>query len=131
LKGKPESALLHNEVSTSELWHRRLDHLHCRALPILSKMVTRLPELLDQNEGVCKGYALGKNSRKKFPNINNRVEGILDIIHLDVCGNMSTPSIGNFLYYATFIDDYFIKTWIYMLKSKDEVFDLSLLNSRP
>ena len=49
-----------------------------RALPILSKMVTRLPELLDQNEGVCKGCALGKNSRKKFPNSNSRAEGILD-----------------------------------------------------
>jgi len=72
---------------------------------------------------VCKGCALGKNSRKKFPNSNSRAEGILDIIHSNVCGNMSTPAIGNFLYYATFIDDYSRKTWIYMLKSKDEVFD--------
>ena len=72
LKGKPVSALLHKEVSTSELWHRRHAHLHYRALPILSKMVTGLPELLDQNEGVCKGCALGKNSRKKFPNSNNK-----------------------------------------------------------
>lgn len=79
LKGKLERSLVHNEVSTSELWHKRLAHLHYRALPILSKMVTRLPELLDQNEGVCKGCALGKNSRKKFPNSNSRAEGILDI----------------------------------------------------
>ena len=53
LKGKPERTLLHNEVSTSELWHGRLAHLHYRALPILSKMVTGLPELQNQNEGVC------------------------------------------------------------------------------
>ena len=86
-------------------------------------MVTRLLELLDWNECVCKGCALGKNLRKMFPNSNNRVEGILDIIHSDVCGKMSTPAIGNFLYYATFIDDYSRKTWIYMLKSKDEVFN--------
>ena len=72
LKGKPERALLHNEVSTSKMWHRRLAHLHYRALPILSKMVTGLQELQDQNEGVGKGCALGKNSRKKFPNSNRR-----------------------------------------------------------
>ena len=70
-----------------------------------------------------KACALGKNSRKKFPNSNNRVEGILDIIHSDVCGKMSTPAIGNFLYYTTFIDDFSRKTWIYFLKTKDEVFN--------
>ena len=85
-------------------------------------MVKGLPDLQVQNEGVCKGCALGKNSRK-FPSSNSRAEGILDIIHSDVCGKMSTPSIGNYLYYATFIDDYSRKTWIYMLKSKNEVFD--------
>jgi len=85
--------------------------------------VTGLPDLQIQNEGVCKGCALGKNSRKKFPSSNNRAEGILDIIHSDVCCKMSTPSIGNYFYYATFIDDYSRKTWIYLLKTKDEVFD--------
>ena len=123
LKGKPICALLHNEVSSSELWHRRLAHLHYKALPLLSKMVTGLPELVNHNEGVCKGCALGKNSRKKFPKSNSKAEGILDIIHSDVCGKMSTPASGNLLYYATFIDDHSRKTWIYLLNSKDEVFD--------
>ena len=86
-------------------------------------MVTGLLDLQIQNEGVCKGCALGKNSRKKFPNSNSRAEGIMEIIHSDVCGKISTPAIGNFLYYATFIDDYYRKTWIYMLKHKDGVFD--------
>jgi len=123
LKGHPEKALVHNEVSSSELWHKRLAHLHYRALPILSKMVTGLPDMQDQNEGVCKGCALRKNSRKKFPSSDSRAEGILDIIHFDVCGKMIVPSLGNFLYYVTFIDDYSRKTWIYLLKSKDEVFN--------
>jgi len=123
LKGHPEKVLLHNGVSTSEVWHRRISHLHYRALPILSKMLTRLLDLQVQNEGVRKGCALGKNSRKKFPSNNRRVEGILDIIHSDVCGKMSTTAIGNYLYYSTFIDDYSRMTWIYLLKTKDAVFD--------
>ena len=34
---------------------------------------------------------------------------------------MSTLSGGE--YFVTFIDDHFRKTWIYFLKTKDEVFD--------
>ena len=122
LKGKSNQALVHS-INPCELWHRRFAHIHYKALPVVSKMVKGLPDLQIQNEGVCKGCALGKKSRKKFPNNNNRAEGILDIIHSDVYGKMSTPSIRNYLYYATFIDDYSRKTLIYLLKTKDEVFD--------
>ena len=33
-------------------------------------------------------------------------------------------SLGGYLYYLTFTDDYSRKTWIYFLKKKDEVFSL-------
>jgi transposase InsO family protein len=35
---------------------------------------------------------------------------------------MSVGSLGGSLYYVTFIDDYSRKTWLYLLKSKDEIF---------
>ena len=44
LKGHPEQALIHDIVETNELWHRRLAHVHYRALPIASKAVEGLPE---------------------------------------------------------------------------------------
>ena len=47
----------------------------------------------------------------------------MDIIHSDVCGQMTMPSLGNFVYYVFFIYDYYTKTWIYFLKEKDEVFN--------
>jgi transposase InsO family protein len=35
---------------------------------------------------------------------------------------MPSSSISGYVYYVSFIDDYSRKTWIYFLKSKDEVF---------
>ena len=36
---------------------------------------------------------------------------------------MKTTSLRGYVYYASFIDDYSRKTWIYFLKNKDEVFE--------
>ena len=45
LKGQPEQALVHDSIEPSELWHRRLVHVHYRALLIESKAVLGLPEI--------------------------------------------------------------------------------------
>jgi hypothetical protein len=92
-------------------------------LPVLSKMVTGLLDMQVEHDGVCKGCAFGKNVKGSFPSIDNRSKGIMDIINSDVCRQMTVPSPGNFLYYAIFIDDFSLKTWIYFLKEKDEVFN--------
>jgi hypothetical protein len=85
-------------------------------------MVEGISELKSTHEGICKGCALGNNIKKPFPRSNNRSKEILDLIHSDVCGPMPIKSLGGALYYLTFIDDYSRKTWLYLLKSKDEVF---------
>ena len=57
LKGQLEQALVHDSMEPSELWHRRLAHVHYKALPIASKAITVLPEIQMKHEGICKGYA--------------------------------------------------------------------------
>jgi transposase InsO family protein len=59
---------------------------------------------------------------KSLPNSNSRSKGILDLIHSDICGSMSSPSLNGCLYYAIFIDDFSRKSWIYFLKAKNETF---------
>jgi hypothetical protein len=121
-KGHSDSALVHNTVNLSELWHRRFAHLHYKALPIVSKMVTGLPEIQVDHEGTCKGCAQGKNVKNLFPSNDNKAKGVLDIVHSDVCGPMSATSLSEYVYYVSFIDDLSRRTWIYFLKSKGEVF---------
>jgi len=45
LKGHSNSAMVHGIVNPSELWHRRFPHLHYKALLVVRKMVTCLPEI--------------------------------------------------------------------------------------
>jgi hypothetical protein len=117
-----DEALIHDEVNPSEIWHRRYAHLNYQALPFLEKMVEGIPKLQYTHEGICKGCALGKNVKKPFSSRNNRSKEILDLMHSDVCGPMPIKSLGGSLYYVIFIDDYSRKTWLYLLKTKDEVF---------
>jgi hypothetical protein len=118
-----EEALVHDEVNPNELWHRRYTHINYQALPFLKNMVEGIPELQSTHEGICKGCALGKNIKKPFPRSNNRSKEILDLIHSYVCGPMPVRSLGGSLYYVIFINDYSRKTWLYLLKTKDEVFN--------
>ena len=66
-----------------------------------------------------KECAKGKNTKNPYPNSENKAKGILDIVHLDVCEPMQKTSLSEYVYYASFIDDYSYKTWIYFLKKKD------------
>jgi hypothetical protein len=121
LKGHSEAALTHSIENPCELWHRRLAHINSKALPYVSKAVTGLPEFKVDHEGVCNGCAQGKNIKNPFPKRDSKA-GVLELIHSDVCGPMPSTSISGYVYYVSFIDDYSRKTWIYFLKSKDEVF---------
>ena len=123
LKGKLDQALVHSTINPCELWHKIFSHLHYRALPIMRKVVIDIPELQANHEGVCKGCAQGKNAKSSFPSSDNKAKGILDIVHSDMCGPMTTTSLSGYVYYVSFIDDYSRKTWIYFLKGKKEVFN--------
>lgn len=70
----------------------------------------------------CIVCAKGKQARKPFNEIGTHATKILELIHSDVCGPMSTRSFGNHRYFVTFIDNYSRKFFIYVLKSKGEVF---------
>ena len=94
--------MVHDSVEPNELWHRRLAHVHDRALPLASKDIEGLPEI-QANHGVCKGCVKGKNTKKTFPSSESKAKGILEIIHSDVCGPLS-----GYVYYVSFIDDFVV-----------------------
>jgi transposase InsO family protein len=122
LKGHSKAAMTHAIENSCELWHRRLAHINYKVLPYICKVVTGLLELKGDHKGICNGCAQGKNIKNPFPKRDSKIEGVLELIHSDVCGPMPSSSISGYVYYVSFIDDYSRKTWIYFLKTKDEVF---------
>ena len=52
-----------------------------------------------------------------------RAKHILELVHSDVFGPVSVPSLGKFVYYVSFIDEFSRNTWIHFLRNKPEVFD--------
>ena len=94
-------------VEPSEIWHRMLTRVHYRTQPLARKTLEGLLEIQEKHEGVSKGCGKGKNTRKTFPSSESKAEGILEIIHSDVCSSMSSSSLSGYVYYVSFIDDFF------------------------
>jgi hypothetical protein len=101
------------------LWHERMGHIGEKGLRAMHNkgMVEGFPECgLEVN--FCEHFIYGKQSWVRFPSGATRENGILELVHSDVFGPVTVPSLGGSLYYVSFIDDFSRKTWIYFLRKK-------------
>ena len=114
---------LNGEKDMNELWHRRMGHLHHVALRMLKETVMGVPVLSTKYDDMYRGCILGKYAKASYSKSNNRAKSVLGLINSNIYGPMSTRALGGSEYFVTFIDDHSRKTWIYFLKTKDEVFD--------
>lgn len=48
---------------------------------------------------------------------------MLELVHSNVCGPMSTQARGGYEYFITFIDDYSRFGYVYLMKQKFEAFE--------
>ena len=88
LKGHSKASMTHAIENPCEIRHRRLSHINYKALPYICKAVTGLPELKGDHKGICNGCAQWKNIKNLFLKRDSKTEGVLELIHSDVCGPM-------------------------------------------
>lgn len=71
----------------------------------------------------CMSCAEGKQARKSFNKVDATINtsGILDLLHMDVCGPMATKSHGNARYFVSIIDDFSRKVFVSFLTEKSAV----------
>ena len=97
-------------TATMDLWHRRLGHCGAGRLvhAVRKDLIggVNLPKRGRLQMSFCEGCAQAKQTRKAFKPIGEvRTTDILELVHSDVCGPMSTASYGGAKYFVTFIDD--------------------------
>ena len=81
-----------------------------------------IPDVIfcDKELPVCTVCPLAKQKRLPFPNENNICSSIFDLVHCDIWGPFSVPSINGFKYFLTIVDDCSRGTWVYLLKFKSD-----------
>ena len=55
---------------------------------------------------VCESCLEGKMTKRPFNAKGRRDQELLELVHTDVCGLMSTQAKGGYEYFITFMDDY-------------------------
>ncbi|KAL0287494.1 UNVERIFIED_CONTAM: Retrovirus-related Pol polyprotein from transposon TNT 1-94 [Sesamum calycinum] len=60
--------------------------------------------------------------RKPFVGQSTLANGLLDLIHTDICGTLNTQARGGFSYFIIFIDDHSRYGYVYLMRYKSEAF---------
>ena len=108
----------------SMLWHQRLGHVREKGFRLLhGKGMVEYMSNYSMDFDFCEHCVYGKHNWVRFPFGATWEEEILELVHSDVFGPMSITSMGKYVYYVSFIDEFSRKTWIYFLGKKYEVFD--------
>ena len=70
----------------------------------------------------CEVCLLGKMTKTPFPGFPERASDLLELIHTDVCGPMSSTARGGFQYFITFTHDLSRYAYVYLMKPKSKIF---------
>lgn len=124
---KPDINTVKAHVATLDLWHRRLAHVNKKGISQMASqgVVRGLKFQGTTEDSFCEGCIAGKAHRADIPKerTSGRAEGLLDLVHSDVCGPMQVTSLGGSRYFITFIDDYSNWVVIYAIRQKSESAD--------
>ena len=104
------------------LWHLRLGHINSNKIQKLIK--DDLLELLDfDGFPICESCLEGKMTIRPFNAKGRRAPELLELVHMDVCGPMSTQVKRGYEYFITFTDDYSRYGYVYLMRWKFETFE--------
>lgn len=114
-------------IEPIKLWHDRLGHVNFKTLQEMSNgnvvsglHMENIPKIIP----FCRGCTYGKLHRESFPKTGaHRAKQPGEIFHIDLCGKMSTSSIGGANYFMLVKDDYSRYCFVYFIKSKTEVLE--------
>ncbi|CAM8988176.1 unnamed protein product [Rhodiola kirilowii] len=114
--------VFHSIKASSDRWHARFGH---PSIPIVRHILHRhnLPSLSSTVSSICNACQQGKSRQLPFHTSSYVTTMPLELIFSDVWGPTQT-SVHGFRYYVSFVDAFSRFTWIYLLKRKNEVYEI-------
>ncbi|GJW79154.1 retrotransposon protein, putative, ty1-copia subclass [Tanacetum coccineum] len=79
------------------------------------------------SHGKQENHACGKDwkmTKSPFTGSCKRGEGLLDLVHIDVCGPFRSATKDGKRYYVTFTDDFSRHGYVYLIKHKSDTFEV-------
>src|SRR5205814_8889163 len=105
-----------------QTWNKQLGQLHFDAVKKLaSGYATRISIKGLGESSRCISCIYGKQHRKTNKTPARRRPERLDLVHTDVCGPVSIPSLSGRRYFVSFTDDITRYSMVYFLRQKDHV----------
>ncbi|GKB21958.1 ribonuclease H-like domain-containing protein [Tanacetum coccineum] len=103
------------------LWHNRPGHPADQVLYVLKKDLNISDNTFVPMCDVCQR---AKQTRETFPLSDHKSKTLGELVHLDLWGPYRVHNREGCRYFLTIVDDYFRDVWVYLVKTKDEVFDV-------
>lgn len=113
-------------VKETGLWHERFCHANNKMIDELSRkgFVSGLEDVSFDDTN-CISCGIGKSTKSPCKRLSGRQSnGLLELIHSDLCGPIQGESIGGAKYFMTLIDDFSRKAEVHFLKKKEDVFQV-------
>ncbi|KAL0451187.1 UNVERIFIED_CONTAM: hypothetical protein Slati_1096800 [Sesamum latifolium] len=103
----------------AQIWHAWLGHI---SKDRINRLVdSKNPEIDNLDHlPTCESCLKGKMTKKPFVGQSAIANGLLDLVHTDVCGLLSIPARGGFSYFITFTDDHSWYGYVYLIRYKSE-----------
>lgn len=127
-KSQPVSQVCNSDKNNYKLWHERFGHISKdKFLEIKRNKMTVDTEQIDTvvpNDELCEACINGKQSRLPFNQAKDKtyIKRPLFIVHSDVCGPITPPTIDNKNYFVLFVDQYTHYCVVYLITYKSDVF---------
>lgn len=112
-------AFCSNVIFDSSVWHNRLGHPSIQKTDFITHVLGLKHKNKDQFH--CPICPLAKQKHLPFDSQNNMCTTPFELLHIDTWGPFSVQTAEGYRYFLTIVDDHTRVTWIYLMRTKDEV----------
>ena len=107
-------------MNDNSLWHSRLGHPSFQRLVLLQSVVPEINTCNNNKSFDCTICPFAKQKRLPFPSSAHCSISCFYLVHVDIGGPTSTPSLNGSKYFLSIVDDFSKCTWVFFMPHKSD-----------